>query len=176
LKSLSSLKTQKNEIEIISLTLPLQFDNFIARGQVQENKNLVFFPTALLERKNQTHKARVMQATQATTQPKLTLHMLSSFAHIRNYTLFYRLFNKIFFHSNKSIVNLKLEHENVSIRSLNNIRSVYCYSLTEISQIFKHIRIISKCSRQRRGLTFIYVWASREPQYEYSIVPYPFFC
>ena len=47
LKSLSGLKTQNNEKENISLTLFLQFDNFIARGQGRENKNLVFFPTAL---------------------------------------------------------------------------------------------------------------------------------
>ncbi len=69
-----------------------------------------------------------MQATQADTQPKLVLHMLSAFAHIRNYTLFHRLFNKIFCLSNKSIVTLKTEHENVRIRSLNNICGVYCYS------------------------------------------------
>jgi len=47
LRSLSGLKTRKNEKENISLTLSMHpiaigFYNFIARRQV--NKNLVFFP------------------------------------------------------------------------------------------------------------------------------------
>ena len=63
----------------------MQFDNFIARGQERENKNLVFFPTAQRKKnENQTHKARVMQATQTTAPPKLTLHMLSANSHKKN--------------------------------------------------------------------------------------------
>ena len=109
-----------------------------------------------------------MQATQTDTQPKLSLHMLSSFAHIRNYILFYRLFSKIFCHSNKSIVTLKVEHENVRIRSLNNICSVYCYSYTEISQVLYVPRIISNAHAKGVGDLFG-TWASREPQYKYSM-------
>ena len=47
LTKISGLKTQSNEKENSSLTISMLFDNFIARGQGQENKNLVFFPTAL---------------------------------------------------------------------------------------------------------------------------------
>jgi len=39
----------------------------------RENKNLVFFPTALKRKKElQIHKARVKQATQAIAPPKFT--------------------------------------------------------------------------------------------------------
>ena len=85
LRRISGLKTQNNEKENISLTTSLLFDNFIARGQGRENKNLVFFPTALKKKnENQTQKARVMQATQIPAPPKLTLHMLSAKAHNQN--------------------------------------------------------------------------------------------
>ena len=81
LKSDLLIKNEKN----ISLTISMQFDSFIARGQVRENKNLVFFPP-LKERKKkcQTHKARVKQAAQATSQSKLSLHLLSANTHKKN--------------------------------------------------------------------------------------------
>jgi len=168
-------KTRKIK-KYFSLTPSLQFDNFIARGQRRENKNLVFFPTALLKRKkeNPTHKARVIKATQPTSQPKLSLHMLSAFAHIRNYTLFYRLFIKIFCHSNKSIVTLKLEHENVRIRSLNNICSVSYYSFSRKLVNFIHARIISRTPETAWSVLF----AWKVYQYllsEYCTVPRLFF-
>ena len=76
---------KKKKKKNISLTHSLQYDSFIARGQGQENKNLVFFPTALKRKKElQTHKARVMQATQTTAPPKLTLHLLSANTHKKN--------------------------------------------------------------------------------------------
>ena len=82
LRRISGLKIQNNEKENISLTLFLQFDNFIARSQSREKgkQKFSFFASPLLKRKKKNHilKARVMQATQATTPTKLTLHLLSS--------------------------------------------------------------------------------------------------
>jgi len=115
-----------------------------------------------------------MQATQTDTQPKLSLHMLSSFAHIRNYILFYRLFSKIFCHSNKSIVTLKVEHENVRIRSLNNICSVYCYSCLRKLVNFIATGIISIRSRQRRGHTYL-LQGIPVPLKRILLCPMPFF-
>jgi len=58
---------------------------------IEFKPNLIFyfFPTALEKRqRNPTHKARVMQATQANTQPKLALHMLSAIAHKKAITVY----------------------------------------------------------------------------------------
>lgn len=87
---------------------------------------------------------------------------------------FYVYFIKIFCLSNKSIVNLKLEHENVRIRSLNNICSVYCYSEIKISQFFKHTGIISNTPRQRRGVAYLYAGFARA-FISFNVIPMPFF-
>jgi len=49
-------------------------------ANTQAQPNILFFSHRTKKRqRNPTHKARVMQATQADTQPKLALHMLSAY-------------------------------------------------------------------------------------------------
>jgi len=52
-------------------------------ADTQTQPNILFFPHRTLKKQRKpTHKARVMQATQSDTRPKLALHMLFAYSYV----------------------------------------------------------------------------------------------